>query len=663
MLKIIFTLFFVLFIEGKSFALNANEDALRQVKVFQSIFGQTEFVSFNEEKNDLHLESSSSSIAYKIHVTSLNNITQVQYRLDGFDKGWNDVSGGDFVINYPFLSPGHYQFQVKITKKDSLNDFIYKANDVWVVSSWGKLSYWLVAAAIIMLLCFILLDAEFLRKIILRYKNKCEVSVNEKSENFIKENPTISTQFLDSIISECHSSLMMLSEESLFNRGISRLQALFSELRRWEKIEKYGRVNTSIVLRSWLIPKLNAIFEHSKNENVRLKSLIIPDVITTLNSDLLNAWVDFVCVQIKSIDHNNLDVLISCILNLDNHLFEIHINYSTEIGDLRHDLFNVDDNIFQSLNHLLITEGGCSEFFSEESNFNLIIKFPATWSLIDFVGEIESDMYFPIAPTHAHRILIVESDPDIQKYILKMLGECYQLHFSSTIRGVFTHIEESEIDLVLCSARWLPDGSVNELYTKFKINEISNYLPFILCSMNPNELSESQAWDAFIDDYISLPLEPKLFLSRLKSIFENRERTKKWLMKNLITDNKQDNNPTGIIRYSPIEQQFLESLKLWTLKLLNQGAISLDNLSKELGLSGRTLQRKLQAILSVSYVDYVREIQMQLVVEQLQQGATVKMAARIAGFNDQAYLTRVFKQTFNMSPTEYRKRYVSANSK
>ena len=53
---------------------------------------------------------------------------------------------------------------------------------------------------------------------------------------------------------------------------------------------------------------------------------------------------------------------------------------------------------------------------------------------------------------------------------------------------------------------------------------------------------------------------------------------------------------------------------------------------------------------------------MQLVVEQLQQGATVKMAARIAGFNDQAYLTRVFKQTFNMSPTEYRKSHISSNS-
>ena len=57
----------------------------------------------------------------------------------------------------------------------------------------------------------------------------------------------------------------------------------------------------------------------------------------------------------------------------------------------------------------------------------------------------------------------------------------------------------------------------------------------------------------------------------------------------------------------------------------------------------------------MSYSDYVRELQLQLVVEQLRCGASIKSAAAMAGFRDQAYLTRVFKQQFGVTPSQYKK--------
>ena len=179
----IFIFFEVVF---SSFNVNAKDNENNLLQVFQIVSDRTVPVLNQNVVNDLYLNSNSSSISYKILSGSGGNKQKIQYQLSGLDHDWHQLNDESIIITYPFLSPGHYQFQVKITNKDSLTDIIYKANSLWVVSSWGKASYWLVASAIIMLLCFIILDAEFLRKIILRYKNRSEVSVNENSENSIK---------------------------------------------------------------------------------------------------------------------------------------------------------------------------------------------------------------------------------------------------------------------------------------------------------------------------------------------------------------------------------------------------------------------------------------------------------------------------------------------
>lgn len=112
---------------------------------------------------------------------------------------------------------------------------------------------------------------------------------------------------------------------------------------------------------------------------------------------------------------------------------------------------------------------------------------------------------------------------------------------------------------------------------------------------------------------------------------------------------------------SPADRLFSEQLRTISRQLLHEDQISVERLADHFNISSRTLQRKLQSLFGVSYSDYVRKVQMQLVIEQLQRGASVKEAARVAGFRDQAYLTRVFRQNFAMSPSEYRKRQVPAS--
>lgn len=105
------------------------------------------------------------------------------------------------------------------------------------------------------------------------------------------------------------------------------------------------------------------------------------------------------------------------------------------------------------------------------------------------------------------------------------------------------------------------------------------------------------------------------------------------------------------------EQQFGERLRHSTAQRLQRDQASVEQLAVEFGMSTRSLQRKLRALYGMSYSDYVRTLQLQLVVTTLQGGGSIKEAARLAGFKEQSYLTRVFKQQFGMTPSQYKKQH------
>jgi AraC-like DNA-binding protein len=174
-----------------------------------------------------------------------------------------------------------------------------------------------------------------------------------------------------------------------------------------------------------------------------------------------------------------------------------------------------------------------------------------------------------------------------------------------------------------------------------------------------DEASRRRAWHQQADDYIQKPFEPAVLRLRLQALLQNRLRLQQWLHASL----SHDVLATGMMAIAtapvadlpPAELQFSEQLRTISCQLLREDRMSVEGLAEHFKMSSRSLQRKLHSLFGLSYSDYLRELQLQLVVEQLMQGRSIKEAAGGAGFRDQAYLTRVFKQQFGITPSQYKK--------
>lgn len=84
--------------------------------------------------------------------------------------------------------------------------------------------------------------------------------------------------------------------------------------------------------------------------------------------------------------------------------------------------------------------------------------------------------------------------------------------------------------------------------------------------------------------------------------------------------------------------------------------ISLDGLSKSIYADKYVLSRQFKRVLGQTVVEYINSYRVKQASVLLDEGRTVSEAARLCGFNNLSFFSRIFKKHTEMLPTEYKKK-------
>lgn len=641
----------------------ANGNTIRiPLRVWQSDRGHEQLLHVSDHATTLRQEASISAVAFRFQLARTS--IPVFYRMVGLQQGWQLLPAGMTHLNYPQLPAGHYRLEIKVQEPQGQMSAVFPVATIWEVSPWGRTSQSIGLLALLCALGVWLWRSGLLLRII-----KGEHPQHRSTPSGTVQ--TIRPGFLVRLTSECRTALMLMQDntrgtgESTLHvqRGLERLQGVLLQLDQYiAHPHSDGRM--PFILRSWLLPRLEWHRAQTESLGVTWQTLLVPDAAVTLDSQLLDDWLLVLVLKAQQALGAQGQISLMIMLDTCRQALVTRIMFRGDTAPS----FPVDEALnspeLELLWHrLALAHGDCLVCQSDEMAVGWELQLPCTWSLLPGLSGDTQPLTVSVAPAEGPRLLVVESDPDMQALLLAWLGSDYRLQFSAALRGAWEHVHGDTIDLVLCTALWLPDGEPGELLCRLKRHEETQHIPFILCGASEPQKVESNAWDGYADDYLVLPLNPQRLRSRLQALLENRQRLLQWLDAQRSDPEEDGPLPDGraVLRLDGQNQPFGEILYARTRQLLAQEAMSVDKLAEQMGLSSRTLQRKLQALFGVSYSDYVRKVQMQLVLGQLQRGASVKEAARVAGFRDQAYLTRVFRQSFAMSPTEYRKRRMTEN--
>ena len=106
------------------------------------------------------------------------------------------------------------------------------------------------------------------------------------------------------------------------------------------------------------------------------------------------------------------------------------------------------------------------------------------------------------------------------------------------------------------------------------------------------------------------------------------------------------------------DEEFIKNIIQSVEDNLNNPDFKIEDLADSMGMGRSMFYRKIKSILSVSPIDFVKDMRVKRSVQLLESGEyTVSEVAYMCGFSSPQYFSRVFKAAMGCTPTEYKENH------
>jgi DNA-binding response OmpR family regulator/nitrogen-specific signal transduction histidine kinase len=243
-------------------------------------------------------------------------------------------------------------------------------------------------------------------------------------------------------------------------------------------------------------------------------------------------------------------------------------------------------------------------------------------------------------------VLLIEDNEDFRFYLKDNLKAQYTLIEAANGKEGWTLALQIVPDLIVSDVM-MPEMNGIDLCRKIKQDPRTSHIPVILLTARASEEQQLEGLGTGANDYITKPFNFELLLSRIKNQITQRERIRKTFQKQL------EINPSEITITS-LDEKLLQKTLAMVEKNIGNPDFSVEELSKELGMSRVYLYKKLLALTGKTPLEFIRTIRLKRAAQLLEKSQlTVSEIAYQVGFNNPKYFTKYFKMEFNTIPSVY----------
>lgn len=264
----------------------------------------------------------------------------------------------------------------------------------------------------------------------------------------------------------------------------------------------------------------------------------------------------------------------------------------------------------------------------------------------DIPGQSPDETY--TKPLNPYKILIIEDDNDIRRFIREELSLYFETDTAEDGKIGLDKTENGEYDLIVCDVL-MPNMNGFEVTRRLKSNFNTSHIPVILLTALSTQENMIEGFENGADAYIAKPFSIKLLLARIFKLMEQRE----------ILRKKYSAEP-GIVHTSICtndkDKEFAEKLNLVLEKNMSNADFSVDDFARLMKVGRTIFYKKVKGITGYSPNEYIRIIRMKKAAELLQTDElTISEVSYKVGINDPFYFSKCFKAQFGVAPSVFQK--------
>ncbi len=254
----------------------------------------------------------------------------------------------------------------------------------------------------------------------------------------------------------------------------------------------------------------------------------------------------------------------------------------------------------------------------------------------------------------AYRVLIVEDDREIRRYLHQEMSEKYHIQESDNGKDALDIIFKWNPDLVI-SDIMMPEMDGLSLCRKIKQNVNLNTIPVILLTAKTQDEDNLEGLEMGADAYIAKPFNIDILLKTIDNLIHIREQ-----LKNMYTGQQsQEDRVLDVNAQSPDEKLLERIMKVINDNLDNPN-LNVEMLTQEVGISRVHLHRKLKQLTNQSTRELIRNIRLKQAAKLLREKRyPIAEVAALTGFTSPNNFATLFRELYGMPPTAYMEQHLS----
>ncbi|GGA81814.1 hybrid sensor histidine kinase/response regulator transcription factor [Puia dinghuensis] len=250
--------------------------------------------------------------------------------------------------------------------------------------------------------------------------------------------------------------------------------------------------------------------------------------------------------------------------------------------------------------------------------------------------------------TKQFKVLLVEDDEDFRFYLKDNLAPLFTVLEAANGREGWQKALSAQPELVVSDVNMpLMDGL--ELCKKIKSDERTRHIPVILLTALSDEQDQLRALGIGANDYISKPFNVEILVSRIRNLLEFKDSVEETLKRRVVAE-------PGEIEAEPekTEEDFIREAVDVLEKNIANADFSVDEWSREMGLSRTTLYKRILAATGKTPIGFIRHFRMKRAAQLLEKTQhNIAEVAYMVGFNNPKYFARYFKEVYGVLPSVY----------
>jgi signal transduction histidine kinase/ligand-binding sensor domain-containing protein/DNA-binding response OmpR family regulator len=243
-------------------------------------------------------------------------------------------------------------------------------------------------------------------------------------------------------------------------------------------------------------------------------------------------------------------------------------------------------------------------------------------------------------------ILLVEDNEDFRFYLKDNLRLHYRVFEASNGKEGWQKALALHPQVIVSDIS-MPYMDGIELTRKIKADKRTSHIPVILLTAITGESEQIKGLETGANDYITKPFNFEILNAKIKNLFALNNTLKKTYTKQIKVELPE-------VEIESADAKFLKNVMTYLEENLTNSQLSVEDLSKQVGMSRSALYHKLLELTGQSPVEFIRSVKLDKAAILLEKSdMNIAQIAYSVGFTTANYFAKSFKTKFNMLPSEY----------